>query len=297
MKKKMLPKLQRSQQAVVTRLICAWAMELTAEKIKALCSWISPPNPTNSVRDVCLRTLLGLSKDAHDNRKLPSSLKTRVEPLCSQQTVLPTPVRVQPVRRGRPRAATGAPGWLPGKLGWLEHYSSLRNLHLPLTPPHPLLRTTARFSVFDKVLRKVSFRSPLPTGFTPTSLTWTTDEDDSFQRTTVERPTGTSCGRKEARLRFRPASASVWGAPERHQSSGHLRTAPVYFRGKALNLYQKRALLPTRSRDDRYSWRYFFRKGGFSPIAVGSHVFLILTKDHPTSGMAVYITPQAAKPS
>lgn len=204
MKKKMLPKLQRSQQAVVTRLICAWAMELTAEKIKALCSWISPPNPTNSVRDVCLRTLLGLSKDAHDNRKLPSSLKTRVEPLCSQQTVLPTPVRVQPVRRGRPRAATGAPGWLPGKLGWLEHYSSLRNLHLPLAPPHPLLRTTARFSVFDKVLRKVSFRSPLPTGFTPTSLTWTTDEDDSFQRTTVERPTVTSCGRKEARLRFRP---------------------------------------------------------------------------------------------
>lgn len=110
---------------------------------------------------------------------------------------------MRPVRQGRPRATTGVPGWLPGKLGWLEHCPSLRNLHLPLAPPHPLLRTTARFSVFNKVLRKLSFRSPLPTGFTPTSLTWTTDEDDSFQRTTVEQPTVMSCVRKEAQLRFR----------------------------------------------------------------------------------------------
>ena len=151
-----------------------------------------------------------------------------------------------------------------------------------------------------------SFRSPFPTRFTPTTLIWpfcsyhwwggqfSKDyESAAHPYVLCEKRHNGASGRGGSV----PPGAGVRAAPERHQSSGHLRTAPAYCRIKALNLYRKRALLPTRSQDDRHSWWYFFRKGGFSPVAVGSHVFLILKKDHPTSGMAVYITPQAAKPS
>lgn len=64
-------------------------MELTAKKIQVLCSWISLWNPTNSVRDVCLRTLLGLRKNPH----MPTKSHLHhwndiVEPLYSQHCSL-----------------------------------------------------------------------------------------------------------------------------------------------------------------------------------------------------------------
>ena len=55
--------------------------------------------------------------------------------------------------QGSTRATTGHLGGSQGSRAGLST-TPHSNLHLPLAPQDPLLRTTARFSVFDKVLRK-----------------------------------------------------------------------------------------------------------------------------------------------
>lgn len=194
------------------------------------------------------------------NKKPPSSLK-RQSRTTLQSTLFPVLVRVQPTQQGSTRAIARAPGRSQASWAGLST-APHSNLHLPLAPQDPVLRTMARFSAFDQVLGKLSFRSPFPTSFTPTALTWghsvaTTGEDDSFQSTTrawphpyvlcEKRHKGASGRGEEALSRQVPSTRCSRAPPER------LRTAPMYFRVKALSLHQKRALLPTRSRDDRHS--------------------------------------------
>lgn len=162
------------------------------------------------------------------NKKPPSSLK-RQSRTTLQSTLFPVLVRVQPTQQRSTRAIARAPGRSQASWAGLST-APHSNLHLPLAPQDPVLRTMARFSAFDQVLGKLSFRSPFPTSFTPTALTWghsvaTTGEDDSFQSTTRARPTLTFCVRRGTRAlqgeerRLCPARCRARAAPEHHQSA------------------------------------------------------------------------------
>lgn len=146
-------------------------MELTAKKIQVLCSWISPRNPTNSVRDVCLRTLPGLSKNAHMTTK--SNLhhwNNRAEPPYSQRTLFPILVWVRP--NGKEVHAPPQGTWAAPReagLAWallltlISTCPSLRRI--PCYGQRPGSQSSIKCCVN-------SFRSPFPTRFTPTALTW-----------------------------------------------------------------------------------------------------------------------------
>ena len=230
----------------------------------------------------------------------------RVEPLCSQQTVLPILARVRhgcsPWGKEGHAPLQECPGGSQGSWAGLSTTPHSVTSSCPSLYHIPCYRRWPSSQSSIKCYGNLASGPPCPPDSHPPHWQGPLTRMTVFKGLQWSSPPLCPVWEKRhscasGRGGSVPPGAGVRGAPERHQSNGHLRTAPVYFRGKALTLYQKRALLPTRSRDDRYSWWYFFRKGGFSPIAVGSHVFLILTKDHPTSGMAVYISPQAAKPS
>lgn len=170
------------------------------------------------------------------------------------------------------------------------------------------------FSVLYKELCKLGGKSPFPTRFTPTPLTRkfcsSLRRMVTFKGNTTEQPTTTFCARKRDNQALGKASSVLHGTylhtedkqtqeweflQNTNRAVGTQRTASVYFRAKALNTYQKKP-----SVHQAPEWRtllMIFRKRGFPPAALGSHLFPILTKQHPTSGLAVSITLQAAEPS
>lgn len=139
---------------MTTGPISVWATELSTKTIK-LYPWISPLNPTNYVRNVCLRTLWGLVKNAHMTIK-PTLITEQFSSaiLYSAHTASSTLLWVQPAGKGSTLTTTEEPGRPPGRL----------------LPPHPapaapatvaLLWTSDLSSGSWRMLCKLSLSLPL----------------------------------------------------------------------------------------------------------------------------------------